>query len=320
MVTTVKLDQDAQKLLDQAKALNLPPMAMLSPLEARARVRAMRVALKQPVLEIAEVRDLSARGRHGDIPLRLYRGEALKPGLSQPCLIYFHGGGWLFGDLDTHDLLCRHIAVAARCTVVAVDYRLAPENKFPIPFEDSYDATIWIADNSTNLRVDRRRLAVGGDSAGGTLAAAVSLLARDEKIAPPLSAQILIHPVTDLGFVHDSHVRVGQGFNLTAADMHWFRGHYLRSLQDVEDWRASPLRAKDFSGLPPALVITAGADPLQDEGKDYALRLQKGGAMVTHKHFAGQMHIFIVFLGIIKAADEAVGDVAKHLRTVWDAM
>ena len=248
------------------------------------------------------------------IPLRLYRGAAARPGGRLPALVYFHGGGWVIGDLDTHDSLCRHLANAGRCIVVSVDYRLAPEHKFPAAVEDCFAATSWVANEAAALGIDPDRLAVGGDSAGGNLAAVVSLLARDRG-APELSHQLLLYPAVDCAMTHPSHDRFAEGFLLTRATMRWFYGHYLQAQQDVADWRASPLRAPEFSGVAPALVLTAGNDVLSDEGEAYARRLREHGVPVELRPFPNQIHGFLTMGKIVRAAQPALDGIAALLQS-----
>ena len=310
------LDPDAQAVLDAAIKAGAPPVETQTPEEARATVKARRAALNQPVPFVAEVRNLTAPGPGGPIPMRLYRAKMVEELRSQPCLMFFHGGGWVFGDLDTHDVTCRHLANAAECTVISVGYRLAPEHKFPAAFEDSFAATQWVAANARELAIDPDRLAVGGDSAGGNLATTVAMAAARSE-GPKLTYQVLIYPVADLQMTDESYQTVGEGYLLTTKAMVWFRDHYLRNVDDIGDWRASPLRAQSFAGLPPAYVVTAGCDPLCDEGVAYAKLLEKNGIPVTYRHRPGQMHGFIGMSGFIKAADEVIADIGQALKTVW---
>ena len=310
------LDPDAQLILEAMLKAGRPAFETLTPDEARAQMRAMREALKQPQPAVAEVRDLSASGPHGAIPLRLYRSRAARPGEAQPALVFFHGGGWVFGDLETHDNLCRSLANAADCSVFSVDYRLAPEHKFPAAVDDFWAATQWVATHAGELAIDPSRLAVGGDSAGGNLATVVSLMAAANR-GPKLALQVLLYPAVDMSFSHASYRSVGTGFNLTAATMNWFRDLYLRDARDQDDWRASPLRAKDFSGLPPAYIVTAGCDPLCDEGGDYARALERAKVPVTYRHFPGQMHGFAGMSGFIGAADTVIGEIGAALKKAW---
>jgi len=309
------LDPDAQALLDAAIKAGRPAVETLTPVQARQQIREIRAALKQPQPAVAEARDLSIPGPHGPIPARLYRAQAPKAGAAQPALVYFHGGGWVFGDIETHDNLCRSLANVGDCAVISVDYRLAPEHKFPAAVDDSWAAVKWTAENAAALSLDRGRIAVGGDSAGGNLAAVASLMAREN--GPRLTCQILLYPTVDLSLGHDSLRRAGTGYNLTASAMQWFRDLYLNDAAEIEDWRASPLRAKDLAGLPPAFVATAGCDPLCDEGEAYAQRLQDHGVPVVHRHFPGQMHGFAMMSGFLGAADRVLADIGTELRRVW---
>jgi acetyl esterase len=234
-----------------------------------------------------------------------------------PGLVYFHGGGWVIGDLDTHDSLCRHLANAAQCVVLSADYRLAPEHKFPAAVEDCFAATSWVAEQAAALGIDPQRLAVGGDSAGGNLAAVVALWARDRG-APRLRFQALIYPAVDCGMIHPSHQRFAEGYLLTRPTIRWFYDQYLRGQADVEDWRASPLRARDVSGVAPALVLTAGNDVLCDEGEAYAHRLEQNGGPVQLRQFPDQIHGFMTMGKIVRAAQPALDEVAAALRRAWE--
>ena len=264
------------------------------------------------------MRDLSCSGPHGAIPLRAYRPIGTKADEVLPALVYYHGGGWLLGDLDSHDVACRHYANAAKCRVVSVDYRMAPEFKFPAAVDDCAAATGWVIAQSDALYIDRRRVAVGGDSAGGNLAAVMALMARDGDL-PPLVFQLLVYPATDMGMTHDSYRRVTEGVPLTAKTMDWFIDHYLHGPKDRADWRASPLRAADLSGIAPALVLTATYDPLCDEGVAYAERLEREGVRVIHLHFSDQLHGFVGQGRIIRAAGMALEMMAAALKNaLWN--
>ncbi|HUD60042.1 MAG TPA: alpha/beta hydrolase, partial [Acetobacteraceae bacterium] len=250
------LDPDAATLIAMMQAAGRPPMETLSPDEARQAFKAGRAVTQPDPQDVAEVRDLSCPGPGGQIPLRAYRPIGTKADEVLPVLMYFHGGGWLLGDLDSHDVACRHYANAARLRVVSVDYRMAPEYKFPAAVDDCAEATRWVIGQATALGIDRTRVAVGGDSAGGNLAAVMALMARDGDL-PPLAFQLLVYPATDMGMTHGSYQRVTEGVPLTAKTMDWFIDHYLHGPNDRRDWRASPLRAADLSGTAPALVLTA---------------------------------------------------------------
>lgn len=312
------LDRDAERVLEMVRLSGRPPYETLSAPEARELFLAAREVLAPDPPPVADIRELSAPGPDVEaVPLRLYRGTTTAPGETLPALVYFHGGGWAIGDLDTHDSLCRHLANAARCIVVAVDYRLAPEHKFPAAVEDCFAATSWVAQEAAALGIDRKRLAVGGDSAGGNLAAVVSLIARDRG-APKLRCQALLYPAVDCGMTHTSHDRFAEGYLLTRPTMKWFYEHYLRGPGDVDDWRASPLRTANLSGVASALVLTAGNDVLCDEGKAYARRLQEAGVAVQSRHFPDQIHGFLTMGKIIEAAQPALDDIAAALRAAWD--
>ena len=314
--SVMRLDPDAQVLLDAMLKAGRPTFDTLTPVQARAQMREIRAALKQVQPAVADARDLVATGPHGEIPMRLYRAHRLGEAERQPILVFFHGGGWVFGDLETHDNLCRSLANAADCSVVSVDYRLAPEHTFPAAVDDAFAATKWIIGHASELGLDTRRVALAGDSAGGNLATVVSLLAVREN-AFKIAYQVLLYPTTDLSLTFDSYRRAGARFNLTASTMRWFREHYLTSLDQIDDWRASPLRASDLGQMPPALIITAGCDPLCDEGEAYAQLLTRNNVPVTHQHFPGQMHGFASMSGFLRAADEVIADVGVALRRAW---
>jgi acetyl esterase len=308
-----KLHPQAQQVCDLIVASGRPPFETLTPAEARQAYLASRPILQPDSEAVAEVLPLAATGPNGPIPLRLYRGNGVEKGRPQPALIYFHGGGWVIGDLESHDQLCRALANAIPAIVVAVDYRLAPEHKFPAAVEDAIAATRWIAGNAERLGIDAARLAVAGDSAGGNLAAVVSLDARDRG-GPRLLHQVLIYPGTDMRMGWPSLERHAQQLPLTRAGMQWFVAHYLRNDSDKLDWRASPLLASSLANLPPALIVTAGFDPLCDEGEAYAEALRKAKVAVALARFEGQIHGFANMGRIIADADRAVATAAAALR------
>ncbi len=312
----MQLDPDAQVLLDAMLKAGRPAFDTLTPVQARQQMREIRAALKQAQPSVAEVRDLAATGPHGEIPMRLYRAHALGSSERQAVLVFFHGGGWVFGDLETHDNLCRSLANAGDCSVVSVDYRLAPEHKFPAAVDDAFAATKWIVAHALELGLDTGRLAVAGDSAGGNLATVVSRLAVDAGTFK-VAYQVLLYPTTDLSLAFDSYDRAGDRFNLTGRTMRWFRDHYLTGLDQVDDWRASPLRAANLAHMPPALIVTAGCDPLYDEGAAYAQLLARHNVPATYRHFPGQMHGFASMAGFVRAADEVITDVGAALRRAW---
>jgi acetyl esterase len=312
----MKLDPDAQNILDMVKAAGRPAFHTVTPDEARAFYAAGRTVLQPEPQPVAEVRDLTCPGPHGEIKLRLYRGSNTKAGDALPCLVYFHGGGWVLGDLDSHDTVCRRIANATDGCVVSVDYRMAPEYVFPAAVDDSAAATRWIAANAGALAIDPARLAVGGDSAGGNLAAVMALMARDGNL-PPLVAQILVYPATDLAGTSDAYRRITDGYPLTAPTMVWFRDLYLTKQSDWYDWRASPLRAATLAGTAPAFVATCSHDPLVDEGIAYAKRLEQEDVRVQHVHFSDQIHGFLTMGKFIRASDTLHDMVAAALNAAW---
>jgi acetyl esterase len=299
------LDRDARALLDLIAAAGRPSFHTLTPSEARKQYKESRGFSQPEAPRVASSVELEVEAPHTIIPVRAYRPFGAAPTEVLPALVFFHGGGWTIGDLDTHDVLCRELANGARCALFAVDYRLGPEHKFPAAVVDAVRATKWVAENAERLNVDSDRLAVGGDSAGGNLAAVVALTARDTE-EPRLIYQLLIYPATDQYIDLPSHFRNGSGYLLTRELVLYFRANYLNGPQDYDDWRASPLRASDFSRLPPALILTAGFDPIVDEGEAYAKRLQAAGVPVEYVCFESQIHGFVTMGRVIAQANEAV--------------
>jgi len=306
-------------LLERAARSPLPPYATVPPFVARRIYRDTRAALSPAPPAVAEAKLLLAPGPGGPIPLRAYRPAGSNAAEVLPALLYFHGGGWTIGDLDTHDVVCRQLANGARCAVFSVDYRLGPECPFPAAFDDCLAATRWVAAEARALRVDAARIAVGGDSAGGNLAAAVALAARDAG-APGLCFQLLVYPATDQRMGFPSLERNGEGYLLTRQSMKYFRSHYLPRRADWEDWRASPLLAPSLAGLPPALVITAGFDPLVDEGRAYAERLAREGAKAAYREYPDMVHGFLLMGGVLDTANAAVEECCSALRAAYDGV
>jgi acetyl esterase len=304
------IDPSAQALLDLIEQRGLPETHTLPPPEARRFYRERRFYTQPVPPEMAAVRETQT---DGGLPLRIYRPLGSRDDAVLPVLVYFHGGGWVIGDLDTHDVLCRELSNGSLACVVSVDYRLAPEHRFPAAVDDCLAATHWVARNAAALKVDARRLAVGGDSAGGNLAAVVSLLARDAGDLQ-IAYQLMIYPATDMRAELPSHRSNGQGYLLTADTIAYFRGHYMPDSAQYLDWRASPLLREDLSRLPPALVLTAGFDPLRDEGAAYADRLSAAGNRVTHVCFERQIHGFILMGRVIDEASSAVALCAAELK------
>ena len=290
------IDPQIQTVLDQMQAIEFPGLSALPVEQARAALAMMGAGRADGVDEVARVEDLEIPGPAGAIPARVY-----VPAVdgTPPVVVYYHGGGWVLGGIDSHDGTCRALANASGAAVVSVDYRLAPEHPFPAAVEDAWAALEWVAANAAVLGGDPSRLAVAGDSAGGNLAAVVAIQARDTG-APALRGQLLVYPVTDATMSHPSIEENASGYFLTKADMEWFFGHYAPGRPD--DWRLSPLAAADLSGLAPALVLTAEYDPLRDEGEAYARRLDDAGVPVELIRKDGLIH---GFFGMAADVDEA---------------
>ncbi|MRG90358.1 alpha/beta hydrolase [Polyangium spumosum] len=307
------LHPQTRALLDLIERSGMPPAHKLSPPDARRAFRERRAFTQPDPPEVAEVRDLHAETPHGRIPLRLYRPAGASTGTASPALVYYHGGGWTIGDLDTHDTFCRMIANGAGCVVVAVDYRLAPEHRFPAAVDDSLAATYWVRRNAAALGIDGARIAVGGDSAGGNLAAVVALAARDAGDLA-IAYQLLIYPATDMRRVAPSHVTNGEGYLLTRESVTYYHDHYIGDPAHDLDWRASPLLHPNHANLPPALVLTAGYDPLRDEGAQYAERLTAAGSKAVSVCFERQIHGFVLMGKVLDEANAAVTFCAASLR------
>ena len=303
----MSLDPIVAAMLEQMAQSDAPAMTDLPPADARAMYRAMNAETHRA--ELHEVRDLSADG----IPIRIYR-----PSEGQlPCLVYFHGGGWVIGDLETHDAPCRHLANKTGCVVIAVDYSLAPEDPYPASINDAYAATCWIAAHASELAIDDQRIAVGGDSAGGNLAACVALRARDEA-GPQIIHQMLVYPVTDAAMDTPSYEENATGYMLTKDSMTWFWNHYADEEQRFEAY-ASPLRASSLTGLPAATIVTAGFDPLRDEGEAYGARLSESGVQTLVKRYDGLIHGFFSMTDVVPAAEEAMDLCVAELKSAFES-
>jgi acetyl esterase/lipase len=300
-------------LLERAARSPLPLQHTVTPFVARRIYRDTRAALSPKPPEVSEARLIVA---DGPIALRAYRPSGAGADETLPALVFYHGGGWTIGDLDTHDVVCRQLANGARCAVFSVDYRLAPEHPFPAAVEDSAAAFAYVIRNARALKVDPARVAVGGDSAGGNLAAVVSIDARERGGAMP-AFQLLIYPATDHRGDFPSLEKNGDGYLLTRASMDYFRRCYLPRSEDNADWRASPLLAKDLSRLPPAFVLTAGFDPLVDEGRAFAERLKREGVEVQYREYEDMVHGFGLMGGVLDRANEALAECASALRRAF---
>jgi acetyl esterase len=308
------LDPQARFVLDQIAAQGGMNMSQLSPDEARKAFEQLRLPI--PPEPVAEIENRTIPGVAGALPVRIYRAEGTAT--PSPAVVFFHGGGWVIGDLESHDNFCRALANRTQVVVVAVDYRLAPEHRYPAAAEDCYAAARWVAEHGAEIGVDGARIAVAGDSAGGNLSAAVALMARDRG-GPILRHQVLVYPVADHDFGTPSYRDNATGYLLTRDDMQWFWRHYVPDEAQRNEPYASPLRAEKLGGLPPATVITAEYDPLRDEGEAYARRLAAAAVPVTQRRFDGMIHGFFGFGELIDLAREAVADAARELRRAFDA-
>jgi acetyl esterase len=305
------LDARTQWFLQLLARSGQKPLPELGVAKARSEFDAFQAIMGGSPAPVGEIVDRTIGTPEGKMRVRIYRPAGSVARLL-PTILYFHGGGWVIGSLEGYDLPCRFFAARTGCAVVAIDYRLAPEHKFPAAIDDAVTAFRWLAANAASLGLDPARIVVAGDSAGGTLAAVV---AQEMRGAPqPPCLQWLIYPATDLAANEGSHESCGEGFLLTRADMEWFANHYLANPELASDPRASPLRATDLSGLPPALVFTAGLDPLRDEGQAYAERLSAAGVKTIHREFESLIHGFIGMRGALQGAARAMDEMVTGLR------
>lgn len=307
------LDPESQRLIDLMAAANRPAWNTLSPQAARDLYLSLRPGAQGPRPAGVTVADRTIPGPAGELPVRIYRPASAAADAKLPALVYAHGGGWVFGNLDSHDVLCAQLAIEAGIAVLHVDYRLAPEARFPGAFDDVVAALQWVAANGGSVGIDPTRLAIGGDSAGGNLAATVAIWARDNG-GPKLRLQLLIYPVTDAVARSESYRRYEDGYGLNAVVMEWFFDHYTPDKAVRGDWRVSPLRAQSLAGLPPALVITAGYDPLRDEGRAYASRLHQEGTQADLVEFGGMLHGFLSSPMLLHVARRGTTLCAQALR------
>lgn len=304
----MSLDPQAQAMIDLIASTGLGD---LTPETDPQHVRDLMTALAIPSdVVVHRIEDRTIPGPGGEIPVRLYRPAGDTP---KPVVVYYHGGGWVIGNLESHDATCRELANAADVVVVSVDYRLAPEHVFPAAVDDAFAALEWVHEHAPELGADPSRIAVAGDSAGASLAAVVAQLARDAN-GPPIVFQLLVYPATDYEFSSPSMIENADGYFLTIAGMRWFYGHYLRSEADGDDPRVSPARAADLSGLPPAFVITAEYDPLRDQGMAYAAALRAAGTPTEATRYEGMFHGFFGMGAMIDVAKVAFDDAVAALR------
>lgn len=308
------LDQQANAFLRQLEEMGGPALNEMSPVEAREALAGLADLGGEPEA-VGSISNRTIQGPLGEIPIRIYAPEGEGP---FPALVYFHGGGWVVGDLETVDSACTILTNRAEAVVVSVDYRLAPENKFPAPVTDCYAATEWVSSNAPELGVDPQRIAVGGDSAGANLAAVVSIMARDRG-APEIAYQVLFYPVTNMDFETASYRSNGTDYFLTTDMMRWFWGHYIESEDIGRDVLASPLLTENLSNLPPAFVATAEFDPLRDEGEAYAELLLEAGNDVSIKRYDGQIHGFVTLCGVMDRGKQAIEDAAAQMRLALGA-
>lgn len=306
------LDPQVQNFLQIIKQLELPPLSSLDPVKAREQAAKLR---GKPLRRAGSPRieNRTIPGPNGDISIRIYTPEGNAP---FPVLVFFHGGGWVLGDLDTMDNACCTLTNNVGCVTVSVDYRLAPEHKFPAAVEDAYAATLWVAKNIDRINGDITRIAVAGDSAGGNLATVVTLIAR-EKREPALIYQVLIYPATHYNFNGESYREFDRGYGLTTEEMYWFWHQYLGDPADAKHPYASPLLAEDLSNLPPAFIITAECDILRDEAEVYAERLRSAGVPVQLKRYDGMIHSFVGMAQLIDVGKSAIADITAQLRLVF---
>lgn len=305
-----ELDPQLRTLLDMIAALDEPPLASLTPQEVRERRARGRDLINSPSPDLPHVRDIEVAGAAGPLKARLYDSE---DGPARPTLVYFHGGGFVVGDIESHDPLCRRLAYHGGFRVISVDYRLAPEAPFPAPVDDAIASTAAIASAAEDFGVDPSRLAVGGDSAGANLA---TVTARHMKRTggPDLSFQLLFYPVTQSVEQTESRQKFAEGYFLTRESMDWFDRHYLPEGVDRRDERVSPLLTPPPEGLAPALIATAGFDPLLDEGRAYAELLKSSGVEVSYVEYPDQIHGFVSFTRFSSAAEEAIAHAALAVR------
>ena len=296
--------------MEDTAALGLPAPYTVSPEEARANAKKRP---RSPGPEVAKVEDRSIPGLDSDVPVRVYTPEGNGP---FPILAWYHGGGWVVGDLESADATARDLCVGGECVVVSVDYRLAPDAKFPGPANDCWAATTWAVENAVSINGDACRLAVGGDSAGGNIAAAMCLMAADQG-GPEIVFQLLIYPVTDVDFTTVSYDDNAEGYGLTKVTMEWYWDHYLESMADASNPYAAPLQAKSLAGQPPALVITAEYDPLRDEGETYAKRLSEAGVATTATRYDGVIHGFFNMNAVVDKSQQAVDEASAALRNAF---
>ena len=314
----MQIDKDTQALIDERLKNNAPALESFTPQELRALRAKMAETPLELRVEISHIENSSLKGTLGEIPIRKY-SDLPSNDVKEPVIIYFHGGGFVMGDLESHDLVCRHLCKKTKATIIAVDYRLAPEHKFPAPVTDTKDAITQIIKNSDKYNIDTNKVILCGDSAGGTLATVGTIMSRD-KVVPKVHGQILVYPWVDLTMCRRSIDIELEGMILNKNTINYFADHYLNNKEEQVDWRASPILTPDLSGLPPTYIYGAGLDPLVDEGDAYKRRLLSFGNEVHYRLFPGQMHAFLsnsvqlpTALTCIKEMSEAAQKIFSNL-------
>lgn len=303
---------ETKDFLAKVASSKKPPLSSQTPEQVR-KLNKVFIDLSHPKETVAKVENRTIPGPGGEIPIRIYTPFGVGP---FPVLVYFHGGGYVIGNLDMADSICRTLTNGAECVVVSVEYRLAPEHKFPAAIEDGYSATLWAAENAAVINGDASRMAVGGESAGGNLAAVVALMARDRS-QPSLIYQLLIYPVTHhTSLSTESRRLYGEDYFLTADSIAWYAKQYLPTAEDGKNTYASPLLAEDLTNLPPALIITAELDPLRDEGEAYGDRLREAGVSVKVSRYDGTIHAFINLAGMLTLGQKALKEAASDLKAI----
>jgi acetyl esterase len=306
------LDPQAQALMQLMIDKGVPPVNSMTPVEARSSYRSRRTFTQPDAPEVFKVEDKVVSYEGVNVPVRVYHPHAAQSQAALPGLVYLHGGGWTVGDLDTHDVLCRSLCLQADIVVVSVDYRMGPEHKFPAAYDDTVAAFNWTVAHAASLGIDASRIAIGGDSAGGNLSAAACLGLRGQAVQPAF--QLLIYPATIMWQDTASYHANGKGYMLTQESIAYYTENYLRNREDAKDWRASPQLAESHAGLAPAFVMTAGFDPLRDEGLMYANALSKAGVSAQYICFERQIHGFITMGRVMQEANTAVSLCASVLR------
>ena len=305
------LDPNIKEMLNAMERAQQPQLNELEPPQAREMHKQLVLGMEITSVPVFTIEDRKIPGPAGEVPVRVYTPEGEGP---HPLLVFFHGGGFVLDDVEAYDPVCRRLCARSGHVVVSVDYRLAPESRFPAAIEDCLAATRWAADNAASLDGDPDRISVMGDSAGGNLAAVVARRLRDEG-GPRLAGQVLVYPVTyQVGPDTASRKENAEGYFLTRDDMAWFGGHYFESVEDAKGPDASPANAESLSGLTPALVVTAGYDPLRDEGEAYAGSLAEAGVPTDHTRYDGMIHGFLNFYGVTERADEVASQASEWLR------